>query len=525
MAARPDDSVDGVSRATKLVFALSLLWPLVLVDVSGPPMTDSVLLAAMRLAEHGTFTLSDHDDPEVVSRTAAFDISSYGGRVYSGLAPGASVLAAPVYALLGPVFQRFDHDVVKNRRVLEYYAPNRSALGLPPSPHWRDGYLLQIALVWLVVAPLFALFVARLFALLCRRGLTPGHALVVCASCGIGSLTLYYGCMYSRQALAYLLLWNAALFLVERPPRALGPMRASVVVLAAGVAMTVDYPSALLVAVTAVFTLPRLSWKERAAVALPIAGCLGALALYHDAAFGSPLATAYHHRFWMTTAQMQQQGLDPKSFERGAFVGMNLPSLRVAAELTFGLYKGLFVYSPVLLLGLIGHLRGLAASNRAPEHAYCLALVVVYVTFNSTMGTHLPHDYGRLIWGGLSMLWGPRHLLGIVPFLALGLAALPMRSRPVQLATAVALVASIAINVAGCLGKQALMAEPALSTSLRRPIAFVLGELFETGPRVTLLDAYGAPAGLQLAVLAALLGASILLLRSAAARSTQLDAP
>src|SRR4051794_10353405 len=74
----------------RAIIVLFGIWPLILIDPSGPPMTDSVLLAAIRIIDARTWTLSDVKDPSVVSQTVAFDIAVYGGRIYSGVGIGAS---------------------------------------------------------------------------------------------------------------------------------------------------------------------------------------------------------------------------------------------------------------------------------------------------------------------------------------------------------------------------------------------------------------------------------------------------
>ena len=91
---------------TRRIFLLVLAWPIVLVTPTGSSMSDSVLLAAIRLADDHTWTLSDEPDPKVVFLTEAFDISVYDHRVYSGVGPGASVVAAPFYLALKPLLAR-----------------------------------------------------------------------------------------------------------------------------------------------------------------------------------------------------------------------------------------------------------------------------------------------------------------------------------------------------------------------------------------------------------------------------------
>ena len=61
---------------------------------------------------------------------------------------------------------------------------------------------------------------------------------------------------------------------------------------------------------------------------------------YHDAAFGSPFATPYAYQNPLFTAP------------GGGF--LELPKARVLAHITITPYRGIFVYSPAILLGLFG---------------------------------------------------------------------------------------------------------------------------------------------------------------------------
>ena len=491
--------------------ALALFaWPAVLVAPTGPSMSDSVLLAAMRLVDRGTWTLSDERDPKVVFLTEAFDVSVHDGRVYSGVGPGATLVAAPVYGLLAPVLRLFPEEVVANRRLLGYYAANSRGLGRPVPPHLKATYLLQIALVWLVMAPLFAAFVLRLRRGLLAFGTPPVPAATIALAAGLGSLTVYYAAMYSRQGLAYLLAWHALVTLVR--PGAVPPRACAAAGLLFGGAIAVDYASGLLVAVALPFLLSRLDVRGRVWLLAPLAAGLALLALYHRTAFGSFLTTPYHHRYWFTPEVLAREGLDLAGFQEGAALGMGAPSPRVMAALCFGAFKGLFVYCPVLLLGLAGHLAGVVRHGRRAFHLAALLAFLAYLVFNSTLGTHVPR-FGRHFWGGLSVLWGPRYLLAVVPVLACGLVALDWARRHVRWTAAALLAVSAAVNLAGTMYSDVVLSTYAFGPELEFPLAHVARLVAGAGPRVPLLDVYGVPAAVQAAVLAALLAATAVVLR------------
>jgi hypothetical protein len=508
--------VRGIGRRGAWLFAVFFAWPAVLVAPSGPSMSDSVILAAIRLVDGGTFTLSSEPEPRVVFLTEAFDISVHAGRIYSGVAPGATVLAAPVYLALEPLLSWFGDGVIANRRFLGYYAANSRGMGRPVAAHLKDVYLLQIALTWCLVAPLFAAFLARLDRAVRSWGADPGAARAVVFAAGLGGLALYYSSMYSRQALAYLLAWHAILSLAPKggAPR---PRHALVAGALLGAAVSVDYASAILVTLALVFLLPRLGRRERFFVLAPLAVALGLVALYHQAAFGSPLATPYHRRFWYTPDVLAREGVDLAAFQEGPSLGIGAPSLAVMAALCFGPFKGLFVYCPVLLLGLAGHAAGLFRGARRRFHLACLLVFLAYLAFNSTLGTHVP-AHARHFWGGLSVLWGPRYLLGVVPFLACGLVALDWRRRGARLAVHALLLLSCTVNVVGTMFSDVMLSTNAFGPELEFPSWYAVSLLAARGPRVPLLASYGAPLLVQIAILAALAALTVALWRAVGPR-------
>jgi len=492
-------------RGGRGLFLLFLAWPMVLVSTSGPPMADSVLLAAIRLVDHGTWTLSDQADPKAVFLTLAHDISVHDGRVYSGVGPGASVVAAPFYFVFKPLYSLFDDSIIANRRVAHYYAIYSRARGEPVSGHFKDMYLLQILLAWCVVAPLFATFLTRLHRAMTSRGVERTPAAVVVVAIGIGSMALYYGSMYSRQALAYLLLWHAILLLVETP----APGRRACVVagLFCGAAVSIDYPAIILAGLFLLFRLPRMTWPQRTMVLLPVLAVAGLTGLYHAACFGSPLATPYQHRYWVTSGILA----DPV-FQEGAALGLDMPSPGVMLRLCFGLFKGLFIYSPILLPGLVGHVAGLRSPGGRRLHIFSLLVFLIYLSFNSTLGAHVPNN-GEHFWGGLSILWGPRHLFAVVPFLACGLARLDWRRASVRWVCLGALLASCLFNVLGTMFGPRIMSTPAFGPELRFPLRYAFRLFIEQGPRIPILDCYGVAPLIQTAVILALVLFSLAVLR------------
>jgi hypothetical protein len=174
----------------------------------------------------------------------------------------------------------------------------------------------------------------------------------------------------------------------------------------AGLAVTVEYPLAVIAVVVGLYALSR-GWRASrlAAYAFGAFGGVLPLLLYQWWAFGSPFHFAYTDVYL---------GLN----KSGAF-GVNAPSFRVAVELLFST-TGLLRLSPVLALAVAGlvllYRRGLRAEALVVG-AVALFTLVYNSGYETPFGGHSP---------------GPRFLIAILPFLALALAPV-LASRPATL--------------------------------------------------------------------------------------------
>jgi hypothetical protein len=162
-----------------------------------------------------------------------------------------------------------------------------------------------------------------------------------------------------------------------------------------------------------------LLWMAPLAL-LPVAGVL----VHNTVVFGGPLTLGY--------GKLQNTAFS-SGMSRGLF-GVALPSPKAALQLTFGTYRGLFVYAPVLLVAIASFRfwpRALLRTLGIPLLAGSLGLLLVIS--------------GYSFWQG-GTCFGPRHLVGIVPLLGLGFAFLPQAwARSPLFALLVAVSALIAL--------------------------------------------------------------------------------
>lgn len=467
-------------------------------------MVDAVLVSAVRLIDAGTWSVSD-DPPSLAVYTAAFDIAAYDGRPYSGAAPGATLLAAAAYAVLKPVFARFDLTVVKSPRT-HRYVHNHARLGRAPPRRLVDAYLLQISLTWLVIAPLMAAFGVRFVEFSWREGAPASKALALGLAATLASFLLYYASIYSRQALASLLVWHAVLT-AAGSRRSMGRILGAAALLA--FAVTVEYGVLAIVALLLGAWLPRLRAKQRWAVLGVVALSGLGLGWYHASLFGSPWSTPYQHRYWPEGEWLR--GVDPRTIDRGGIGGIGAPRVDVMLELLLGSYKGILWYCPALALAAVGHVLAISAPGRSRRHLFCVIAVVTYLALNSAMGSHLPPNDAKVIWGGLNILWGPRHLLITIPFLAFGLTGLDWSASRVRWGTSLLLGIAFCINLVGCSTRQQFLAAASDDPRLDRPVVLAASFMARDGLRIPLLDAHGVNPAAQLALLGLLTAGSILI--------------
>ena len=168
---------------------------------------------------------------------------------------------------------------------------------------------------------------------------------------------------------------------------------------------------------------------------------VGITLYYHWKCFGGPLQFPYYHETYRQFAIAHQRGI----------AGVVLPAslselggqLRILIQLLISPYRGLFFYSPFLLLGVSGMIKMIRDTEWRREGRLFLAITIVYFLFLSAFSD----------WeGGWSM--GPRHLVPLLPFLAtavvfqVGRAGKSLRKVLVWLLAILALIA-IALTFVG----------------------------------------------------------------------------
>jgi hypothetical protein len=304
------------------------------------------------------------------------DKALYKGHWYSARAPGLALFSLPFYELLEAVEARA-------------WAHESQALR-------NDDEIVDLIGLWGNVLPGVVLLV--LVWRVAER-LRPGYGAATAITLGLGTIALPLSTLLFAHILAACLGFAAfALIMRERdgPPRL---WQLCVAGMLAGYAVSTEYPLVLIAAVLGVYAISRRGrFTPRGiaarAGAYVLGGAIGVLplALYNQFAFGSFTHVAYDN------IPRQQQGL----------FGIHLLSLRVLATLLLS-SRGLLTISPVLVMAAIG-VWLLYRGGRRAEALTIAAVCLCFLIYNG--GYYLPFG------GGFS---GPRFLMPMLPFLALGL--------------------------------------------------------------------------------------------------------
>jgi hypothetical protein len=308
------------------------------------------------------------------------DLSWYHGQYYSTKAPGLAFLT------VGP-----------------YYVLDRGGI-LGVLSQATSATKTSVAL-WILGLIGAVLPTAVLLLLLRRVGdaLEPSFGTIAAVTAGTATLLFPFATLFFDHALsaalgfaAFAVLWSAGDRL-----RLVGLSG-----LLAGLAVTSEYPLALVAAALGLYAISQGKPLRRAALyaAGVVVGVLPLL-LYDWWAFGSP----FHLSYANAIVRPGVTGHDVLGANVQGLFGVSTPDRGVAAHLLFG-YIGLVTVTPVVVAGAAG-LVLLWRKGWRREAALAALLSLAFVAYNS--------GYATPFGGGTP---GPRFLIPMLPFVALGFA-------------------------------------------------------------------------------------------------------
>jgi hypothetical protein len=359
------------------------------------------------------------------------DKAWYQGHYYAVKGPGLALFTLPLYeglhAVNGESASRWAAREARANAAGRWSAGGRPnglyghslqrALRVRTEVEQETGMVWALGLLGAVVPAVLLLLIVRALA----ERVEPGLGTAAAVMLGVATLVLPFATLFFSHLLAALLGFGAfALLWRERE----AAPRIGLVALAgllAGLAVTTEYPLAIVGGLVGLYAIARGDVIRRglAYAGGALAGVVP-LAAYNLWAFGSLTHNSYKDA-------VKVQGLSGHAvlgLNDSGFFGIGLPSGHALLQLLFA-PRGLLVLSPVLVLSVAG----IALLYRRGKRAEALTIASVslaFLAYNS--GYYLP-------FGGGSP--GPRFLIPILPFLAVPLALAFRRYPAVTLALAV----------------------------------------------------------------------------------------
>lgn len=322
----------------------------------------NILDLSTSLVDHGSVELDEHEGGDRAMRN---------GRMLSGVPPGASFIAALVYLITHPLF---------------HLIPEGATL---PA--------LNALCIVFVNIPAAALTVYLVYRIALRWGVSVRNALLTSGLFAFGTMHLGYATGFYKNTVAAAILMSAFWLLACGDDLKLNRAKAWWAGLLCGFAIGVDYPAAIIVLGLGLYLLClRPGFNAGMIFIVGLGAGLLPMFIYHQIAFGSPIANAYQYRMSLNYRV---------GFEFGT---LGVPQIRPFISLL----AKLLIASPFLVWSVVGVSRAIRIKERRPIMIMISAMVLGGMLFVSGFFGYMYHEAS----------FASRHLLLLLPFAVLPMA-------------------------------------------------------------------------------------------------------
>ena len=339
------------------------------------------------------------------------DKSYYEGHYYVGAPPGPAILAIPPYLILKAVtyfrpvslFRQYDTAYYIRDQMGAENAPD-AFISSYPLPEFILAHIFLTAFIPCILSALTSVL---LFHMLGWFGVESRYRLAVVGAYAFGTIVFFYSVRFYAHAESTFFLFLTFFLLFGIRHNHISSGWTVLAGFSLGISATMEYTIAPVMIMLGIYTLAGGSRSQWIPFGLSISVPMVLLAMYQWICFGNPLTTPF-------SLPMSPGDPGPHIDQMEAGInGFGIPTFTALWGLTLSPYRGLFLYSPVLILACYALGRSLL-SRTDPfrlEWGIIAGALLTQLLFNSAM---------LRFWSG-GYVFGPRYLIPMLPLLMIAL--------------------------------------------------------------------------------------------------------
>ena len=361
------------SKEFKIFLTVWLVYVFYFSDIGGA-YADSAAALTVSIVDYHTLSIDAYKN-----HSNAHNFAYYKGKFYSGVAPGTSFLAAPIYAIfksLTRISYRFGYS--------------------PPIVNLVAAVALSAIFLSAVASALTAVL---LFKLLEHFTKNKKKRLFLTFVFSFGTLFFIYSTQYEPVVIATFFSFSSFYLLFKVKHKEMGYNALFLAGFLCAAAISMHYLQIVIFAALSIYFLSfSMNLKK---LFLYGSGALIPIVLlmsYHYYVFDSPFKTGYHYLYNVHLI---------KSLPSDYATKLVFPTSNSIFGLSFSPFRGIFFYMPITLLSLYGIYWNFRRNSKyISDIFFCCFIFISSFLFISALG-----DW----WGGCS--FGPRYLMPVLPFI------------------------------------------------------------------------------------------------------------